>query len=322
MARKLHLFVVVAFLFMHLFPNVSNAQDAVKIRWGMFNNYNPIYVAVEKGFIKEEGIDLEFSGTFTSGPAVVQAAATGNIDAGHSAISGIVNAINSGIKVVGVADSQTEFRKAPLMQWFVLDRSNIRVAKDLRGKTIGVNSLSGSFYNTLLIYLKRNNIPKEDVHFMVIPHHNQEQALRSKQIDVAGLIDPYSIKMLQTGGVRTLFRAVDVLGERQFSLIFFTKQFIDRHPEAVVKFVRAYRKAINYLYDHPAEATNIIAKYTGVSAELGGTHLYTRNAEVRIKDAQFWIDIMRLNGELVDNNKIKAGDVCFDLPVGRVPRKK
>jgi ABC-type nitrate/sulfonate/bicarbonate transport system substrate-binding protein len=286
------------------------AEDLPVIRWGVFKNFQPVFVAVEQGFFDQEGIRVEFTGNFTSGPAVVQAAGTGNVDAGHSATSGIVNAVNAGVSVIGVADSQTEFLDAPLMQWFVLADSPIDDPVDLRGKKVGVNSLSGSFYYTLLVYLQKNGLDKEDVQFVVIPHNNQEQALRSRQIEVAGLIDPYSMHIQREGGVRTLFRAVDVLGEVQFSLVFFRKEFVEKHPEAVKRFVRAYVHAIEFIVIHPEESSEIMAKHTGVTAELIGTHRYTPNAEVRMQDVQFWIDMMRQGNELNDGGKLRPEDVA------------
>src|SRR3569833_2455602 len=93
----------------------SQAASSPVIRWGVFKNYNPVFIAKEKGFFEKEGVRVEFTGTFNSGPAVVQAAGTGNVDACYSASSGIVNAVNTGVAVEGVADSQTEFKDAPLM---------------------------------------------------------------------------------------------------------------------------------------------------------------------------------------------------------------
>lgn len=248
---------------------------------------------------------------------MVQAAGTNNVDAGHSAISGIVNAVNSGVQVIGVADSQTEFKDAPLMQWFVLNDSSIKTSQDLKGKKIGVNSLSGSFYYTVLVYLEKNGLKKDDVQFVVIPHQNQEQALKSKQIDVAGLIDPYSIKIQQTGDVRILFRAADVLGENQFSHIFFRKDFVERYPDTVKKFVRAYNKVIEFISTNPKEASDIMAKQIGVSADLTGVHKYTPNAEVRMQDVQYWMDMMRANGELKDGGKLKIEDVATTKFTGK-----
>jgi ABC-type nitrate/sulfonate/bicarbonate transport system substrate-binding protein len=142
-----------------------------------------------------------------------------------------------------------------------------------------------------------------------MPHHHQEQALRTGQIDVAGLIDPYTALIQQRGGVRTVFKAVDVIGESQFSLVFFRSEFAAKYPEMVTRFVRAYARAIDFIRTNPKEASDIMARAIGISANLEGIHRFTPNAEVRIADAAYWLDQMRRDGELKAGSKLTAGDV-------------
>ena len=284
----------------------------VPIRWGVFKNYQPVFVAERMGYFKDEGLQVNLVGAFTSGPATVQAAAADQIDAGHSAISGIVNAASAGIGVEGVADSQTEFADAPLMQWFVLEDSPIHGPADLKGKTIGINSLSGSFYTALLSYLQQAGLGKDDVKLVIIPHNNQEQALRAGQIDVAGIIDPYTALIQKEGHVRRLFTGYDVLGEKQFSLVSFRKEFVAQHPDEVRHFLRAYRRAIAYIHSAPEEASAMMQRVIGISADLKGVHEYTPNAQVRMKDVAYWIAQMHADGELQQGATVSAADVATD----------
>ncbi|UIJ81761.1 ABC transporter substrate-binding protein [Rhizobium leguminosarum] len=288
----------------------SASEPSVPIRWGVFKNYQPVFVADAMGYFKDEGLEVDLVGSFTSGPATIQAAAADQIDAGHSAISGIVNAVSAGIGVEGVADLQTEFADAPLMQWFVREDSSIRGPADLKGKTIGINSLSGSFYAALLSYLQQAGLGKDDVKLAIIPHNNQEQALRSGQIDVAGIIDPYTALIQKEGHVRKLFTGYDVLGEKQFSLMFFRKEFVAQHPDEVRHFLRAYRRAIAYIKSNPEQASSIMQRAIGITADLKGVHEYTANAQVRMKDVDYWITRMHADGELREGADISATDVA------------
>lgn len=291
-------------------PTPQGSANVPVVRWALFKNYDPAFVARAEGFFTRENVTVDFVGQFSSGPAIVQAAGTNNVDGGQSALTGLINGVSHGVQVVGVADSQTEFPQAPLQQWFVRQNSPIRTAQDLKGKKIGVNSLAGSFYYTLLLYLQNHGLTKNDVQFVLIPLNNQEQALRSGQIDVAGLIDPYSIHIQQQGGVRTFLRGVDFLHENQFSLIFFRKDFVQKHPEAVRRFVRAYQQAIEFIYAQPAKANNDIAQAIGISADLTGAHHYTPNAEVRLQDVRFWINLLRRFGSLQDHDVLTPTDVA------------
>jgi len=287
----------------------SDSGGLPVVRWGYFRNYQPVYVGIEKDLFRKAGVDVKLTGTFNNGPAVVQAAGTGQVDAGHSAITGLAGAVAAGIKVTGVADSQTEFVDVPLQQWFVHKDSGIMKIADLRGKKIGTNALSGSFYYTAQLALKHAGLDKNDVKFVTLAHDKQQQALLAGQIDAAGVIDPYSVKLAKETSVRRLFTGAEVLGERQFSLIFFTNKFLKNNPDTVKKFLTAYRQTITFMQENPAEASALMAKRLGLEAGDVIPHRYTENAAVHTKDVQFWIDLMRENGELKDAPDLKASEL-------------
>lgn len=292
-------------------------RDVSVVRWGFFRNYQPVYVGAERGFFKAEGIDLRLTGAFNSGPSVVQAAGTGQIDAGHSAITGLANAVASGVRVVGVADSQTEFRDSPLQRWYVREDSGIRSITDLRGKTIGTNSLSGSFAYTAKLALAAAGVPAGSVRFVVIPHDRQAQALLSDQIDVAGLIDPYTVEIEKQGQVRRLFTGPDVLGERQISLVFFSRDFVSKHAEATKRFLRAYRRSVDWIAENPEESSRIMAERLGIKSDVVVAHRYTPATEVRTADVQFWIDRMKEFKDLKADAGISATDLVWSGAAGR-----
>lgn len=282
------------------------------IRWGRFRNYQPVFVGISKGYFEEAGVRIELTGNFQSGPAIVQATGTGQVDAGHSAITGLANAAAAGVKVVGVADSQTEFTDAPLQQWFVLQGSPIRTIADLKGKKIGTNSLSGSFYYTALLAMRKHGLKREDVQFVVLPHDRQEQALRARQIDVAGIIDPYTVAIAAAGNVRRLFTGAEILGERQFSLVFFAKKFVDEQPETVRKFLAGYRKSIAFLAKEREQGNALMATALGLETSLVVPHRYTPDAKVILHDSEFWLNTMREGGELAQAPSLAVTDFVTD----------
>lgn len=279
------------------------------VKWGYFRNYQPVYVGVAAGLFEAEGIEVDLTGAFQSGSEVVQAAASGQIDAGHSAIPGIAGAVAAGFELAGVADSQTEFVEAPLQQWFVRDDSELRGIEDLQGATIGTNALTGSFYSTAVIALEKAGMTVDDVNFVTLAHDKQGQALRAGQIDVAGVIDPYSVELSQDVGLRRLFTGAEVLGERQFSLIFFTSAFMEERPEAAEAFMRGYRASIDFISEQPDEANRLMAEALGIDSSLVVAHQYTADAEVRTRDVEFWIDQLRAEGELDDADSLRAEDI-------------
>ena len=132
--------------------------------------------------------------------------------------------------------------------------------------------------------------------FLIIPHGNLEQALRAKQIDMAGMIDPFNEIAFDRGGLRALFTAYDVLGMNQFSLIFMSENKIESDPEAVRRFTRAYRKAVQFIEDNPEQSADVIAKVFWVDKKYISVHRFLPDARVNEDNLKFWLEFMKAQG--------------------------
>jgi ABC-type nitrate/sulfonate/bicarbonate transport system substrate-binding protein len=284
-------------------------SDIVTIKYSQMKFYDPVFVAAEKGFFQDEGIEIEWVGEMYGGPQMITAVATGSADAGTAAITALANAKANGMGVKGVADVQSSFEEAPIHIWYVLNDSNINSPQDLIGKKIGVNTLGAAFHYITLEYLKNNDIPESDVEFVTIPFPNMEQALRSNQVDVAGMPDPFNTRVESNGGVRRLFTTIDAAGELQVVLTFFSDAFINEHPEAVRRFIRAYDKAIDFIYSNPVESKEIFSKYIGVEPEYIVHHKFQPHAKVDLNSVQKWIDILVESGQL-EEDQIQPEDIA------------
>lgn len=299
------IFVILA-VAITVFSRLVPEQNGHQINYAQIKVFDPVYIALEQGYFEEEGVTVNLKGETFGGPQALMAAASGDVDAGIAATTAIINARASGLKIKGILDVQTSFEESPLMKWYVLVDSNINNPEDLRGKKIGVNTLGASFHYTTLEYLRKNGISPEEVEFFVIPHGNLEQALRAKQIDIAGMIDPFNEIAFDRGGISTLFTAYDVLGVNQFSLIFMSERKIASDSEAVRRFTRAYRKAVQFIEDHPDRAADIIAEIFDVDKKYIAQHRFLSNAAVDRDDLQFWLEFMK------EQNVKGLGDLSFE----------
>jgi len=298
--------IVVGILIMIFQPKYKGSEH--QINYVQIKVFDPVYIALDQGYFKEAGVTVNLKGETFGGPQALTAAASGDVDAGIAATTAIINARAAGIKVKGILDVQTSFKDSPLMKWYALNESKINSASNLRGKKIGVNALGASFYYGTFEYLMKNNIPTNEVEFLVIPHGNLEQALRSRQIDVAGMIDPFSEIAYERGGLHTLFTAYDVLGENQFSMIFMSEKKIQSDPIAVVKFTESYKKAVKFIEDNPEKAADIIAKIFDIDKKYIPKHQFIPNARVNIDDIRSWLMFMKSQG-VKELDSIKPEDV-------------
>lgn len=269
--------------------------------------YDPVYIAQDKGFFREEGITVEIVDVVAGGATATQMVARGDVQAGLLSTMALINAKNAGLPVVGVADIQSAFNESPLEEFFVRNNSNINSIKDLKGKTIAINLLKSSFHYTWVLALKNAGMNETDVNFVNIPFSEQESALMSGRVDAIGLMQPYTKSARNNENLKTLYNSVDCFGERQFCEIFMNENWANKNVEKATKFVSAIVKACKWVEENQLEAKQIISKYSGVSVENIDDYKFQENARCVEEDCQYWIDFM-IECEGV-SRYIKASDI-------------
>ena len=291
--------------------NTVTNNKLQEIRYTEMKFYDPVFIAKEKGFFEEEGINIVFTGELYGGPSMIQAISSGSADAGTTSIVALINARRGGFKVTGVTDVQTSYEEEPIHKWLVLDESGIKKPVDLIGKRIAVNALGSSFYYTTLEYLRQHNLSENQVEFLILPHPLMEEALLNKQVDVAGMVLPFTNHALikESEKVRVLFSTIDVFEPGTQSVVgIFSDKFIEENPGAIKKFIKAYNKAINFTYNHPDEAKEIFARVLGVEARYITNQKYQPDARIDISSAQKWIGLMEKRGDIKEN-LIRSEDI-------------
>ncbi|GFN33385.1 ABC transporter substrate-binding protein [Paenibacillus xylaniclasticus] len=265
-------------------------------------------LAEELGYLAP--IKLKWIGNTISGPQDIQTAATGQSDFGGAFNGAIIKLISAGAPVKAVigyygTDENT------FGGFYVLDDSPIKTAKDLIGKTIGVNTLGAHSEFVIKEYLRRNGLTEDEIKqvtLVVIPPVNSEQTLRQKQIDVASLGNLLRDKALERGGIRLLFSDYDLYGSFTAGSYVFTHKFLKDNPNTVRKFVEATGQAIEWARTTPRE--QVIAKYKEIIEKRDrkedttaidywkSTGIAGKGGYIRESEFQVWADWLVNNGEL------------------------
>src|SRR6266567_5674 len=181
----------------------------VTVRIGYLNNTGslPLFVAEEKGFFNEEGIQEEATPIATSNQ-LVDALVAGNLQAFPESSAYPVLAVelqSPGRLKIFAASAIT--RQRPFDVLLVKENSPITKLSDLAGKRIGV--FPGSTATSLLRkYLKDSHVEVAGVTFVPIPPQTQLGALREGSIDALHSYEPTTAIALARGGVRKLFGSV------------------------------------------------------------------------------------------------------------------
>ena len=235
-------------------PTASAAQPAplappVTVHIGVLPNISDsgTYIAMERGYFQEEGINLELVPFDSAGPQVAPLGAGQLEIGGGSTSAGLYNAIARDVPLKVVADRGS---MPPGASWIGLVVrqdlvGQIRDYADLRNRRIAINQFGTTNDIAIEAALKRGGLTMQDADIQQIPYSDMNAALSNRSVDVAQHNEPFkAIAIEQELG--TFFHGVDeYYPNMQFSVVLFGPQFAKNNPEAgkrwMVGFLRGVR---------------------------------------------------------------------------------
>lgn len=212
--------------------------------------YGPLYVALEKGFFEENGVNVELS--IVEGLAErKQALISGNLEGLATAVDVFVNLEGAGINMD--------------MVW-LLDRSDgadgivatsdVTTPADLKGKTIATE-VGTTEHLFLLKVLEQYGLTQADITLTPMTIGDAGTAFVAGKVDAAVTYDPYLAQGIAAGGTgfTTADYEIDLM-----DAVGFTDAVIEAEPDAVQGFVNAVAEATAYIADNREECVSIMAK--------------------------------------------------------------
>lgn len=237
---------------------LSGAQAAEPLRIGyvMAMANAPVIVAEKLGYFQAEGLAVDVK-ALGDGPVIQQALAAHELDVAYVGTPPVYQWYARGLKSVILA-------KVNYGQAAVLTRANgpIKTLADLKGhKLAGVKKGSGMDVLLRGYVLKENAKlePDTDVEIVDMPPGNMNAALDRGIVDAAFSWEPFVSQALLRGSARLLLDVNQALPQYPWYVVIGLPETLRDRPDDVVKLLRAHRKAIAYLNEHPAEANKIIA---------------------------------------------------------------
>jgi len=239
--------------------------------------YAPYYVAVDKGYFAEAGLEIEFDYSFeTDGVALVGA---GQLP--FSVVSGeqVPMARAQGLPVVYVA---AWYRDYPVSVVSKVEQGIITPA-DLAGKKIGLPGLFGANYVGFIALLHANGLSESDLTLDAIGF-NQVEALATDQEEaIVGYTANEPIQLAAQGYEVNEIRVADHVKLASNGLLT-NEKTIAEDPELIRKMIAAFLRGLEYAADHPDEAYEISKKYV---ENLGEADEATQK-QVLATSIEFW----------------------------------
>ncbi|MCC8392572.1 ABC transporter substrate-binding protein [Paraburkholderia sp. MMS20-SJTR3] len=269
-------------------PAIVRAQGSgPKIRVGFWPVASglPFYAAVEKGYFKEVGLDVEAQ-KFASAQQVMEAMLAGRSDgSANGTASGVL-----GIGEIAQPGLLKIFCTNPTNARFVLDEflvakdSPIKTIADLKGKRVACGP---GVQNVLLAktVLERAGAGKMTVTELPIGQH--VAALAAGQVDGVYTLEPTGTVGRIHGTTRALEVGViaryvlgDPMAPWHGGAASLTSEFIKKNPDVAKRYMAAYRRGVELVQKNPAEARKYLTGYTAIEGAL--------TAEVPMSDYMFY----------------------------------
>ena len=236
--------------------NEGGALTKIRLPLGYIPNiqFAPLYVAIEKGYFKEAGIDIEFDYKFeTDGVALV---AAGELP--FAVVSGeqVLLARAKGLPVTYIAAWYQQYPVSVVAK----SELGIVIPQDLKGKKIGLPGLFGANYVGLRALLNAAKLSESDVTLDTIGFNQVETMAAGQQDIVVGYTANEPIQLRARGIAVTELRVADYAQLAANGLLA-SEKVITENPELVRAFVGAFLKGLKDTLDNPDEAFTLSGKY-------------------------------------------------------------
>ncbi|WP_135551836.1 ABC transporter substrate-binding protein [Paenibacillus cymbidii] len=222
----------------------QSAQPLQKIRYAAFAGVSGLAVQFgnEKGFFKEEGLDVEF--VVNQDP--IAGLTSKDIDIADIATTSAIIAAGKGapIKIVS-----SMFRtKGP---FYLIGAPGINSIADLKGKKVGAAAFGSGLDVYTQTILKKNGLGKNDVTLIANGVNDAAFAsLTSGQVDATIIHEPFASLAEITGKGKLLAKGWDYLPNFHTGVLISRNDYIEKHPDGVEKLLRAYFKSQEYAKSH------------------------------------------------------------------------
>jgi NitT/TauT family transport system substrate-binding protein len=238
------------------------------------------YVAVEKGYFAEQGLDVELVDIAT-GQGSVPALAAGQIDVGVGAVgSGLFNAIARGIDVKLVAtkgavgtDPKGPFSgvQAMVLRADLAASGAIRDYRDLKGRPIGLTDRGSGLEIMVDRALMEVGLTLDDVDFKNLSYPDMLAALANGSVDAGMELEPF-IAQGDARGILTRWKTgAELYPGDQAAAVVYGPTMVQKGRDAgnrlmvgYTRGLRAYHEAFGPKQQNRAEVVAILTNNTTV----------------------------------------------------------
>jgi NitT/TauT family transport system substrate-binding protein len=276
----------------------------------------PLFVAVEKGYFEQAGIQVELT-RLASSNDLGNAATSDQIDILAGAASNVIFDIDRTAGKRHLLFAVNPYSNAPghvTDHLIVRKDSGINAVANLKGKKLA--GFPGSVRVLIFLILEKQGLPRNSYEYIELPPANWEPSLQSGAIDAGVALEPSATQILKDGAGTSIVKGfyAELMPEMPLSGHWVAADFYSRaDKDQLAAFVDAYTKAITFCREHEREAKAYLPKYANVREDiLEGVNLnpWKTYSEIDLQKLQSYADLLANNQAI--QGQVKASD--FVLP--------
>src|SRR5688572_10764646 len=304
-------------------PASAQQKFPFRLNWTLYGEHAPFFVARDKGFYREEGLEVEIqegSGSTT----VSQLVANATSPVAYVDAATMMRGVGAGmpIRAVGVT-----LQQSPMSFIYRADAPRPTKISEIKGSRIAITAGDASLA-IFTAFMGKLGMKLEDVQMITVANPaSKEQAVLNKQADalLGYFMDQGPRMQLQTGVKMGWTRLYDMAGVTTLSSAIITNNNWmkeAKNQDALRRFLRATQRGWQYSFDNRAEAAEIFRKAAPVFTqeiallEVDGTMSIIRTDRTKGKpiawsDAGDWKDSQDLLSKFAKLNAQSDVNVYF-----------
>ena len=241
---------------------VAQEKKQVTLAVNVTTYSSPVYVALAKGFWKDEGLSITREG-FAAGRFCLEAILGGRADFGTVAEAPLVFAgfaKQEAYVVATMASGDVEMK--------IIGRKDHGVSSpaDLKGKRIGLMvSTTSEFF--LYLFLTEHGMSTSDVELVNLKPAEMPAALINGDIDAFSVWEPFVYNARKELVDNAVVFIAPKIYELPFNIVV-SQELAEKYPETVKRILKGLLKAEEYIKNNREEALEIISKEVGMPTDV------------------------------------------------------
>jgi NitT/TauT family transport system substrate-binding protein len=242
-----------------------NAEEIAVGNYGASANGMPFGVALVKGYFKDEGLNI--TGLIASaggGTSLRNMLAGGGVPYGEVNPGVVISAIQAGADLRIVSDNVLTVAE---FVWAVKPDSPIKTIKDIKGKKIGYTNPRSTSQALDIMLLQAAGYKPDDAELVKTGGFGEGiAALDSGQVDIVPITEPLWSKYKNK--YRAVVVASTTLPPLDNVVGVTTVEMAEKRGDFIRAVIRARRRAVIFMREHPDEAADIVAKQFNIDVEV------------------------------------------------------